>query len=45
MHVLAELLLDIYEYRAQTEEGLKYDDPCRQLDADRLHLNMEERSQ
>ena len=45
MRALAELLLDIYEYRVQMADKLKRHDRRRQLDADCPDLNMEERSQ
>ena len=44
MRVLAELLLDIYEYHVQTEHGLKRDDQNRELDSKAPHFNMKERS-
>jgi hypothetical protein len=45
VRAIAELLLDIYEYRTQTGEATKRDVQCQQLDADRPRPNMKERSQ
>lgn len=44
LRAFAELLLDIYEYRLQTNSRRNHEDPNAQLDGARPDLTMEERS-